>query len=61
MDVVLRGAQVIDGTGAPARPADVGIESGRIAAVGKVAANGAQEVDLDGRPVSGGAIGNAGR
>src|SRR5256714_3411148 len=48
MDVVLRGAQVVDGTGAPARRADVGIENGRIAAVGDVAANGAAEVDVDG-------------
>src|SRR5438477_13073650 len=48
MDVVLRRAQVIDGTGAAARSADVGIENGRIAAVGHVAANGAAEVDLDG-------------
>jgi N-acyl-D-amino-acid deacylase len=48
MDVVLRGARVVDGTRAPARSADVGIENGRIAAVGDVAANGAQGVDLDG-------------
>src|SRR5438105_6795377 len=48
MDVVLRRAQVIDGTGAAARSADVGIKNGRIAAVGEVAANGAVEVDLDG-------------
>src|SRR3989440_9801841 len=48
MDVVLRRAQVIDGTGSAARSADVGIDNGRIVAVGEVAANGAQEVDLDG-------------
>jgi N-acyl-D-aspartate/D-glutamate deacylase len=48
MDVVLRNGNLVDGTGAPARPADVGIEDGRIAAVGDVAANGAAEVDLDG-------------
>src|SRR3954470_12667403 len=48
MDVVLRGAQVIDGTGAAGRSADVGIENGRIAAVGEVKANGAREIDLDG-------------
>src|SRR5437764_8534360 len=48
MDVVLRGAQLIDGTGGPARSVDVGITDGRIAAVGDVKANGAAEVDLDG-------------
>ncbi|MBV8303739.1 MAG: amidohydrolase family protein [Acidimicrobiia bacterium] len=48
MDLVLRGARVVDGTGAPARTADVGVENGRIAVVGEVPANGATQVDLDG-------------
>jgi len=48
MDVVLRGARVVDGTGSPARAADVGIENGRIAAIGEVPANGHSVVDLDG-------------
>jgi len=48
MDLVLRGAQLVDGTGAAARRADVGIEDGRIAAVGDVPANGATQIDLDG-------------
>src|SRR2546428_8805831 len=48
MDLVLRSGSLIDGTGAPARQADVGIEGGRITAVGAVAANGATEIDLDG-------------
>ncbi len=33
-DVVLRGGKVVDGTGAPAREADVAIVAGKIAAVG---------------------------
>ena len=33
-DVVIRGGTVIDGTGAPARRADVGVRDGHIAAVG---------------------------
>ncbi|MFD9092809.1 amidohydrolase family protein [Streptomyces collinus] len=36
LDHVIKGATVVDGTGAPARTADVGIRDGRIAAVGKV-------------------------
>ncbi len=51
MDLVLRGASLIDGTGEPARPADVGVEGNLIAAVtppGELAANGAEVVDLDG-------------
>ena len=48
MDVVLRNGKLVDGTGGPARGADVGIENGRIAAIGDVPANGAADVDLDG-------------
>ncbi|MBV8162355.1 MAG: amidohydrolase family protein [Acidimicrobiia bacterium] len=48
MDLVLRHAQVVDGTGSPARRADVGIEGGRIVALGDVPANGATAVDLEG-------------
>ncbi|MGY6020390.1 N-acyl-D-amino-acid deacylase family protein [Streptomyces spinosirectus] len=36
LDHVIRGATVVDGTGAPARTADVGIRDGRIAVVGTV-------------------------
>ncbi|NUS56000.1 MAG: amidohydrolase family protein [Streptomycetaceae bacterium] len=54
MDLVLRGATVVDGTGADPRPADVGIAGGVIAAVGEpgslsgAVADGAAEVDLTG-------------
>ena len=49
MDLVLRGGRVIDGTGAPARSADVGIEGDRIVAVGDVGStDGAEVVELDG-------------
>jgi N-acyl-D-amino-acid deacylase len=34
IDLLIRGAKVVDGTGAPARPTDVGIDRGRIAFVG---------------------------
>ena len=32
-DILIRGAQVVDGSGAPGRPADVAIRDGRIVAV----------------------------
>ena len=48
MDLVLRGARVIDGTGAPATSASIGITGDRITSVGDVPANGAEEIDLDG-------------
>ncbi|MGW7524938.1 N-acyl-D-amino-acid deacylase family protein [Streptomyces sp. NPDC054783] len=36
LDHLIKGASVVDGTGAPARTADVGIRGGRIAAVGRI-------------------------
>jgi N-acyl-D-amino-acid deacylase len=51
MDVILRGAKVVDGTGAPGRAGDVVIEAGRIAAVGEIpqsVVRQARVVDLDG-------------
>jgi N-acyl-D-aspartate/D-glutamate deacylase len=49
MSCVLRGATVIDGTGAPGRTADVLVEGDRIVAVGDVpATEGVEEIDLTG-------------
>jgi len=36
LDCVIRGGNVVDGTGASARQADIGIRDGRIVAIGKV-------------------------
>jgi N-acyl-D-aspartate/D-glutamate deacylase len=48
MQQILRGAHVVDGTGAPARVADVGIEDGRLVAVETLSAAKAEVIDLDG-------------
>jgi N-acyl-D-aspartate/D-glutamate deacylase len=61
VDVVLRGGQVIDGTGRPAFSADVGIEGGRIVAVGEISRleaedAGAEVVALDGLALAPGFI-----
>src|SRR5262245_49140123 len=45
LDTVIRGGTVVDGTGAPARRADVGIRNGRIVAVGTVDEEAATTVD----------------
>ncbi|MCW5758188.1 MAG: amidohydrolase family protein [Phenylobacterium sp.] len=55
-DCVIRGGQVADGTGAPARQADVAITGGRIAAVGVVEGRGAEEIDARGLLVTPGFI-----
>jgi N-acyl-D-aspartate/D-glutamate deacylase len=49
MDVILRGGQVLDVTGGPAAWVDVGLEGGRMAAIGEVPSSmGATEIDLQG-------------
>ena len=55
-EIVIRGGTVVDGTGAEPFRADVGIAGGRIAEIGKIAANGAREIDADGLTVSPGFI-----
>ncbi|WP_319455849.1 MULTISPECIES: N-acyl-D-amino-acid deacylase family protein [unclassified Mycobacterium] len=55
-DVVLRGGTVIDGSGGPARTADVAITGGIIAEVGAVAGRGRREVDADGAIVTPGFV-----
>jgi len=47
-DVVIRGGTVVDGTGAPARRADVAIDGDRIAAVGSDVGEGLREIDATG-------------
>jgi N-acyl-D-aspartate/D-glutamate deacylase len=55
-DLVIRGGIVVDGSGAPARRADVAIVGGRISAVGDVPERGAREIDAGGLVVAPGFI-----
>ena len=55
LDIAIRGGEVIDGTGAARRRADVGIASGRIAAVGQVG-DACEEVDASGLVVAPGFV-----
>jgi N-acyl-D-aspartate/D-glutamate deacylase len=56
-DLVIRGGTVVDGTGAPARQADVAVDGDRITAVGEVDAAGAGRViDASGRIVTPGFV-----
>src|SRR5688572_15813692 len=54
-ELVIRGGTVVDGTGAPARRADVGVSDGRISAIGPDL-DGARTLDADGHVVAPGFI-----
>ena len=56
-DLVVRNGVVVDGTGEPARRADIGISDGRIVESGTIAAgSGQREIDAEGLVVSPGFI-----
>jgi len=55
-DTIIRGGSVIDGTGAPARTADVAVTGGRIAAVGAIDGEAARVIDAAGLAVAPGFI-----
>ena len=60
MDIVIRGGTLVDGTGAPGRPADVGIDGDRIVAVsdghGGENLRGDRELDASGQVVAPGFV-----
>lgn len=55
-DLVIRGGTVIDGSGSDAIAGDVAIVNGRIAAVGRFAGHGREEIDAEGRLVTPGFV-----
>jgi N-acyl-D-aspartate/D-glutamate deacylase len=56
LDVLLRGAKIVDGSGRPARQGDVGIRDGRIAAIGEVREEARETIDARGKVVAPGFI-----
>ena len=55
-DLVVRAGRVVDGTGAPARTADIAIDDGVITEVGRVTDRGQREIDADGALVTPGFV-----
>src|SRR6478752_552704 len=55
-DLVIRGGEVVDGTGLPAYRADVGVRDGRIARIGRILERGREEIDARGLAVAPGFI-----
>jgi N-acyl-D-aspartate/D-glutamate deacylase len=55
-DLVVRGATVLDGTGRPPFEADVAVKDGRVAAMGRIAQAGMEEIDARGKIVTPGFV-----
>jgi N-acyl-D-aspartate/D-glutamate deacylase len=55
-DLIVRGGTVVDGTGAPARTADVAVSGGVITEVGRVEGRAARTIDADGLVVTPGFV-----
>ncbi len=55
-DIVIRGGTVVDGSGLPAFPADIGITGDVITAIGRIRSEGRREIDARGKIVSPGFI-----
>lgn len=56
LDVLIKGGTVVDGTGGPARQADVGLREGRIVAVGQIDEEANETLDATGKIVSPGFV-----
>jgi N-acyl-D-aspartate/D-glutamate deacylase len=55
-DLVIRGGQVVDGTGSAGLPADVAIDGGRVTAIGSDVGVARRTIDADGRIVAPGFV-----
>ncbi len=55
-DLVITHGRIIDGTGAPARAADIGIRNGRIAEVGQLRTAAAERIDASGLTIAPGFV-----
>ena len=55
-DLVIKNGMVVDGSGAPAYPADVGVANGKIATIGRITSQAARKIDAEGHVISPGFV-----
>ena len=56
VDLVIRGATIVDGLGNEPRRADLAVKDGKIAAIGPIKDKGAETIDADGLTLTPGII-----
>lgn len=56
LDILIRNATLVDGTGAPARRADIGVKDGKIAEVGTITTPASRTIDANGKLVTPGFV-----
>src|SRR5258705_3904217 len=56
LDLLIRDAEIVDGTGAPARRGDIGVKDGRIVAVGQVDEQASKTIDAEGQTLAPGFV-----
>ncbi len=56
LDLIIRGGDLIDGTGAPRRRADVGVQDDRVVAIGQLDTEASAVIDASGKVVTPGFI-----
>ena len=56
LDLLIRNGTVVDGSGSPARRADVGVRAGRVVAIGDVDESAVKEIDAEGLLVTPGFV-----
>src|SRR5258705_1643601 len=56
LDLLIRDAEIVDGTGVPARRGDIGVKDGRIVAVGQVDEQATKTVDAEGQTLAPGFV-----
>ena len=55
-DLIIKNGMIVDGSGAPGYPADLGITDGKIATIGRINARAGRTIDAEGQAVTPGFV-----